>query len=129
MAEEIYGPSVPHLQVKIVHHNIKNIEPTIITNTPKYILDKYNKFSLWCDLMHINGIGFLNTISKHVMFSTGSMIKYLKIKNTEDVIKQVHKLDIQRGFKTTRIHANSEFEHLWAEMDDIGISLDCASKK
>ena len=79
--------------------------------------------------MHINGIGFLHTISKHVMFSTGIMIKNLKIKNIEDVIKQVHKLYIQRGFKTTRIHADSKFEPLWAEMYDLGISLDWASKK
>ena len=62
--------------------------------------------------MHINGIGFLHTISKHVMFSTGIMIKDLKIKNIEDVIKQVHKLNIQCGFKTTHIHADSEIEHL-----------------
>ena len=29
---------------------------------PKEILDKYKKVALLCDLMHINGIGFLNTI-------------------------------------------------------------------
>ena len=46
------------------------------------------------------------------MFSTGSMIKYLKMKNTEDVIKQVHKLDIQRGFNTTRIHTDNDIEIL-----------------
>ena len=46
MAEEIYGPSVPHLQGKTVHHNIQNVEPTIITNASKYILDKYKKFAL-----------------------------------------------------------------------------------
>ena len=35
MAEEIYGPSVPYLQGKTFHHNIKNVEPTMITNAPK----------------------------------------------------------------------------------------------
>ena len=39
------------------------------------ILDKYKKFTLRHDLMHINGIGFLNTIYQHIMFAIGSMIK------------------------------------------------------
>ena len=57
------------------------------------------------------------------------MIKDLKINNIEDVIKQVHKLYMKRGYKTTHIHADSKLETLWLEMDDLGISLDCASKK
>ena len=50
-------------------------------------------------------------------------------KNIEDGIKQVIKIYLQRGFKITGIHADSEFEHLGAEMADLGISLNCASKK
>ena len=38
------------------------------------------------------------------MFATVSMTKNRKIKNIEDVIKQVHKLYLQRGFKITRIY-------------------------
>ena len=79
--------------------------------------------------MHINYIGFLNTISRHIMFSTGSMIKNQKIKNIEDGIKQVHKLYLQRGFKITHIHSDSKFEVLGVEMDDLGIYLNCASNK
>ena len=43
-----------------------------------------------------------------------------KKKNIEDVIKQVHKLDIQRGFNTMRIHNDIEFKYQWTEMNDIG---------
>ena len=46
------------------------------------------------------------------MFATRSMMKYLKIKNIEDVIKQVHKIYIQRGFNTTRIYADNDIEIL-----------------
>ena len=53
--------------------------------------------------MHINDIGFLNTISRHIMFATGSMIKNRKINNIEDGIKQVHNLHLQRGFKIMHI--------------------------
>ena len=42
--------------------------------------------------MYMIGIGFLNTISRHIIFATGIMIKNRKIDNTEGGIKQVHKL-------------------------------------
>ena len=46
------------------------------------------------------------------MFATGIMMKYLKIKNIEDVIKQVYEIYIQRGFNTTRIHTDNNIEIL-----------------
>ena len=57
------------------------------------------------------------------------MIKNLKVKNIEYKIIQVNKLYLQLGFNITRIHDNSEFEPLCAEMADLGISLNCVSKK
>ena len=63
MDEDIYGPSVTHLQVKTVSHKAHNFDPIIIPKFLKSILDRYKKVTLCCDLMHINGIGFLNTIS------------------------------------------------------------------
>ena len=79
--------------------------------------------------MHINGIGFLNNISRHIMFATGSMIKNRKVEHIADGITQVHKLYLQRGFKITHRHTDCEFETLRKEMAALGIKLDCASKK
>ena len=79
--------------------------------------------------MHINSIVFLNILHQHFMFATVSIIKNRKIKNTEDGMKQVHKLYIQRGLKITQIHADIEFESVCAEITDFRIFLNCASKK
>ena len=51
------------------------------------------------------------------------------MRNNEDEIKQANKLYLQRGFNITRIHADSKFEPLWTEIDDIGISLNFFTKK
>ena len=59
--------------------------------------------------MYINRIVFLNTMSQHIIFATGSIINIWKKKNIEDGTKQVHKLYLQRGFKITHIHADSGF--------------------
>ena len=47
----------------------------------------------------------------------------------EDGIKQVNKIYLRCGLKITHIYADSEFEPIRVEMDDIYISLYCASKK
>ena len=64
--------------------------------------------------MYINGIGFLNTIPRHIMFATGSMIKNQKVKNIEYGIKQVNKIYLQCGFKITHIYTDSAFGPLRA---------------
>ena len=76
--DDIYGPSVPHFQGKKVHQKVRHVEPIAVTDIPKGIFDRYKKFTLCCDLMHINGIGFLNTTSQNILFATGSMIKTKK---------------------------------------------------
>ena len=79
--------------------------------------------------MHINGIGFLNTISRHIMFDTGSMIKNQRVENIADGITHVNKLYLQRGFKITHMHTDCEFETIHREMTGLGINLNCAPKK
>ena len=112
MAEDIYGPSIPQLKDKTVRSKVQHVEPIKITNVPKTILDKYKEVTICCDLMHINGIGFLITISRHIMFATGTMIKNRKVDHITDGITQVHKLYLQRGFKITHMYTDFEFEPL-----------------
>ena len=56
----------------------------------------------------------LASISPHIVFSTVSTVKNRKIKKIEDEIKQVNKLYLQRDFKITCIHADSNFEPICA---------------
>ena len=79
--------------------------------------------------MRINVIGFLNTISRHIMFATGSMIKNRKVEHITDGTTQVHKLYLQCCFNITYIYTDCEFETIRKEMTDLGIKPNCASKK
>ena len=75
MAEDIYGPSVPYLQGKTVCYKVYHVEPIIVPNVPKGILDIYNNITLFWDLIHINGIGFINITPWYIMYAMGSTIK------------------------------------------------------
>ena len=92
MDEDIYVPSIPNLTGKKMRRKIQHVDPVKITSVTKTIIDKYKEVTIFCDLMHINLIRSLNTISQHIMFSTGSMIKNRKIDNIADGIMHVHKL-------------------------------------
>ena len=63
MVEDIYGTIVIHLKIKTVCHKVKNVEPIVVPNSPKGILDGYKNITLCYDIMHINGIAFHDTIS------------------------------------------------------------------
>ena len=67
MAEDIYGRSASYLQGKKFHHKVQNVEPIIVPNFPKGILDIKKKIILCFDIVNINCIVLLNTISKHIM--------------------------------------------------------------
>ena len=79
--------------------------------------------------MHTNIIGFLNTISRYIMFSTASMIKNRKIENIADGITQVKKLYLQRGLKITHMNSDIKFKPLRKDMIAIGINLKREFKK
>ena len=79
--------------------------------------------------MNINVIGFSNTISQHIMFAKGSMIKNRKFENIADGITQAHKLYLQRVFKMTHMHNCFWFEPIRKEMTALDINLNCASRK
>ena len=69
MSEDIYGPSVKILQSETVRHKVQHVDPIIVSNFPKGIIDIYNNVTLFYEHMHINGIILLNTISWHILFA------------------------------------------------------------
>ena len=70
MAEGIYGPIIPYRKGKTVWRKIQHVNPIKITSVPITILNKYKEVTIFCNIMPINGICFLNTISRHIIFAT-----------------------------------------------------------
>ena len=114
MAEDIYGPSAPHLQGKTFRHKFQYLEHIMVPNFSKVILDMCNNVTLLCDLIRINIIVVMNTIIQPILFDAVSMIKNQKLKNIEDGIKKVNKLYLQKCFDITHIHVYNSFETLQA---------------
>lgn len=68
-AEDIYGPSVSAPKGKTTRA-VPNRVRTDIVSVPDGMLDKHRDITLAFDVMYINRLTFLVTISQHLMFTT-----------------------------------------------------------
>ena len=74
MAEDIYGQNLGSLKGETTrdtptHVNIQQPDPIPIT-----ILDRYHEVTLCIDIMYVNNIPFLTSISRHIKFGTAERL-------------------------------------------------------
>ena len=129
MAKNIYGLIAPYLQVKTMYQKLKHAKPGVVLKVPQDIVDKYKRLILCCDLVHINGFVFLNTVSWVIIFDTVSLINNMTINTIESRMKQVNNIYLQHGLKITRLHSDGEFKPLRPKVVMLGIDLTTASKR
>jgi hypothetical protein len=73
----IFGPDIGSLKGKTVRKTQKAIIESI-TPIPRDIHEKYKMVTLSIDIMYINNIPFLTSISRHLRFGTVQWLKDLK---------------------------------------------------
>jgi hypothetical protein len=78
-ANNIFGPDIGSLKGKTVRKTQKAIIESI-TPIPRDIHEKYKMVTLSIDIMYINNIPFLTSISRHLRFGTVQWLKDLKKK-------------------------------------------------
>ena len=77
---------------------------------PTTILDYYKDVELSIDVMHVNKIPFLVSISEHVHYGTVSALDSMKIPIMEDEIKKIIQLYAVRGFHIKYIYVDIQFK-------------------
>ena len=111
LAEEIYSPYKYALKGKTVNRKVDHVIAPI-TSIPKQILKEYKNITLCIDVMFVNGIKFLLTVSRHVDFVTAQYVPNRKYNGYIKPIEMVCNMYTKRGFVVTAILADPEFKHL-----------------
>ena len=65
-ADTIHGRDVAALKGKLTKKQSKMPNPDEIRDVPEHIAKNYLKVSLYIDVMHVNGLMFLMSVSKHI---------------------------------------------------------------
>ena len=77
--------------------------------------------------MFINGIRFINTISRYVNFMTAEHIANAEASTLQESISQVKQVYIQRGFKIANIFMDVQFTCIRGNLAELQININICS--
>ena len=129
ISEKIFGPDVYAIKGKSVRK-----KPKVVVNDyieiPKDLIKAHKGIVLCADIMFIDQVGFLVTMSKYIKFIT---IRYIKDRKKETLLEAMDDAFIKyntAGFVIKELHADPEFECIKEEMEinDIKVNLTAAEE-
>ncbi|MEL7196301.1 MAG: reverse transcriptase domain-containing protein [Bacteroidota bacterium] len=126
-AEHIWGQDLGTLKGKTTRRKAVPVDGEIVKVSPT-ILQKYGQVTLGIDIMHVNRMAFLITISRHIKFGTVEFLSKADDVNILAGIKQVLHWYSKRGFSVDLIRADGRFESLRAELTALKTSLNIVSE-
>jgi hypothetical protein len=121
-AEDIFGPDVGCLKGKTTRRTSPKVSNEQ-HGVPGSILSWYKQVMLCVDIMHVNKIPFVVTISKHIHFGTVEAIPNRKTPSIWKAVKTAIQIYKQQGFMVTWALMDNEFEALRGNLADLGIGL------
>ncbi|OEU11892.1 hypothetical protein FRACYDRAFT_245012 [Fragilariopsis cylindrus CCMP1102] len=109
MALDMLGKSKYSVQGKTVRHQPDAVDTQEIS-VPTKILDYYSSVTLSIDVMHVNKVPFLISVSEHIHYGTIKALDSMKIPILELEIQRIIKLYAVRGFHVKFILVDIQFK-------------------
>jgi hypothetical protein len=128
-AEDIFGPDIGSLKGKTVRQASDQVLSSGLIPIPALIMDHYRKIILGVDVMKVNKMPFLVSISRAIKFGTVAWLKNARADTLMTNIKEVHNVYIKRGFLLEIIEVDGQFEPLRGELAALGITLNKCSRE
>jgi hypothetical protein len=126
-AEDILGPNLGSLKGKTVRKGGQHIDGTH-AQVPREIMELHRDVTLCVDIMFVNKIPFLVTISRNIKFGTVEILPNRKAKSILQGVARVQKVYKRRGFRVVLGMMDNEFEPLRAGFMDLGMELNVTSR-
>jgi hypothetical protein len=119
IAKKIFGPDIAAMKGKTVKRKSKMPQEDDISDIPPNIIKEYSNVHLSIDIMHVNGIKFLISYSKHI----GMLQTYCVRKNNRDailgcILKMMQTYKSRGVFTVVSIEADGAFKSIKHDLQD-----------
>ena len=126
-AEMIFGTDIGILKGKTVRRKPLPVSSDYV-EVPKELINNHQDVTLCVDIMNINGLSFLTTVSRKIMYRTTEFIPSQSVQHYRSALDTVFQIYNHAGFKITTIHCDNEFQPIMKEMEKIyGIRMNYAN--
>jgi len=107
-AEDILGPNLGSLKGKTVRRKGAHV-PSLVADVPYQIIKMYRNVTLCFDIMFVNKIAFLVTVSRHIRFGTTERLLSRQADVVAKALISVIYFYRQRGFRVKECNGDGEF--------------------
>ena len=119
IAKQIYGPDVAALKGKTVKQQSKMPREDESKDIPPYIAKEYHDVHLSIDVMHVNGITFLISFSKHIgLIQSYCIRKSNKQKYLDGILAMLIMYRSRQPLQVTTMEADGAFEAIRQDLQD-----------
>ena len=126
-ANKLFGPDVSALKGKTTRRGPPIVDSPMAVDTTS-ILEHYGEVTLCVDLMYVNKVPLLVTLSRNIKFGTMEAVADRKETTLLKSIKGVISLYKKAGFKVTVALMDGELVPLRGGLAELGIRLNETSK-
>ena len=127
IANKVFGPDVGALKGKTMRRQPPIVDSPVSVDTTS-ILEHYGEITLCVDLMYVNKVPLLVTLSRNVKFGTMEAVADRKEATLLKCIKEVVTLYRKAGFRVTTTLMDGEFVPLRGGLAELGLRLNETSR-
>ena len=121
-AEHIFGPDIGSLNGKTAQRNPPIIDSPV-TTIPASILEQYRNVTLSINLMYVNWVAMLISLSRNIKFATIEAIPNNKTSILVKGMLAILQIYQRNGFNVEVALMDGEFGHLHGELGGMGVTL------
>ena len=125
-AEHIFGPDVGSIKGKTTRRRPHAVRPVVETLPPQ-IMSRYRNVTIACDVMFVNKVAMLVTVSRNIRFATVEAVPDQTAETLTKAVKSVVSIYRRGGFHVTTALMDGEFQVMRGDLADIGITLNEAA--
>jgi len=126
-AEDIFGPNLGSLKGKTIRGKQDHV-PSLVVDVPYHIIKMYKDVTLGFDIMFVNKIAFLVTVSRNIRFGTTERLASRQVKEVGKALVNVIKMYRQRGFHVKTCNGDGEFQPLRGILADATSQLNITAE-